>query len=247
MAHDNAIRTALVTGAGRRLGRGIALHLARRGWRVGVHYNQSEEDAAALVETIAAEGGKALALRADLSKVEELEPLVAACAARLGVPSLLVNNAARFEWDDIADLDPAGWQAHLDTNLRAPVFLVRAFARALPEPACGNVINMIDQKVLRLDPEFFSYTIAKSALWTATVLLAQALAPRIRVNAVAPGPVLPSRKQSEAEFEAECRSTPLGRGATPEEVCAAVDFLLGAPSVTGAIIPLDGGQHLAWR
>lgn len=246
MAQDIIPGTALVTGAGRRLGHAIALHLARMGWRVGVHYHHAEDEAMALVGAIEALGGKACALQADLAEVAVLPPLIAACASRLGAPTCLINNAARFEWDDIATLDPAGWQAHLDVDLRAPVFLTKAFAEILPEPQQGCVINMIDQRVWRLTPDFFSYTIAKAALWTATRTLAQALSPRIRVNAIGPGPVLPSHRQSPAEFERECRSTPLGRGGTPEEVCAAIDFLLATPSMTGQMIALDGGQHLAW-
>lgn len=246
MPQDNAPGTVLVTGAGRRLGHAIALHLGRQGWRVGVHYHHSESEAVALVEEIETLGGRAAALKADLGQVDALEPLIASCAERLGTPTCLINNAARFEWDDIATLDPAGWQAHLDIDLRAPVFLTQAFARALPQQEQGSVINMIDQRVWRLTPEHFSYTIAKSALWTATRTLAQALSPRIRVNAIGPGPVLPSQRQSLPEFERECRSTPLGRGATPEEVCAAIDFLLATASITGQMIALDGGQHLAW-
>jgi NAD(P)-dependent dehydrogenase (short-subunit alcohol dehydrogenase family) len=246
MTQDNVSRTVLVTGAARRLGREIVLHLARQDWRVGVHYHHSESEAVALVEAIEALGGKALAFKADLSQVDALEPLITSCAEKLGIPTCLVNNAACFEWDDIATLDPAGWQAHLDIDLRAPVFLTKAFARILPQPERGSVINMIDQRVWRLTPEFLSYTIAKSALWTATRTLAQALSPRIRVNAIGPGPVLPSQKQSLSDFERECRATPLERGATPAEICAAIDFLLATSSVTGQMIALDGGQHLAW-
>jgi NAD(P)-dependent dehydrogenase (short-subunit alcohol dehydrogenase family) len=246
MAQDIIPGTALVTGAGRRLGHAIALHLAKGGWRVAIHYHHAEAEAAALVKTIEALGGKACALPADLAEVTALASLVANCATRLGAPTCLINNAARFDWDDIATLDPAGWQAHLDIDLRAPVFLTKAFAETLPESQPGCVINMIDQRVWRLTPDFFSYTIAKAALWTATRTLAQALSPRIRVNAIGPGPVLPSHRQSPAEFERECRSTPLGRGGTPEEVCAAIDFLLATPSMTGQMIALDGGQHLAW-
>ena len=246
MAQDDDPATELVTGAARRLGRAIALHLAGRGARIGVHYHRSEAEAAALVAEIEALGGKAVAFGADLARMEELGSLIEACAERLGRPTCLINNAARFQWDDVASLNPAGWQAHLDINLRAPIFLAQAFARALPGEASGSVINFIDQRVWRLTPEFFSYTVAKSALWTATKTLAQALSPHIRVNAIGPGPVLPSHRQSEAEFLAECQSTPLQRGATPAEVCAAIDFLLATPSVTGQMIALDGGQHLAW-
>ena len=177
----------------------------------------------------------------------ELRGLVRSCAEKLGPPTCLINNAARFEWDTIDTLDWAGWQAELDVNLRAPVFLTQEFARTLPEDASGCVINMIDQRVWRLTPEFFSYTIAKSALWTATRTLAQALAPRIRVNAIGPGPVLQSLWQSEAEFErgmprdAASAAAPRSRRfAAPSASCST------RPSITGQMIALDSGQHLAW-
>ena len=239
--------TVLVTGAGRRLGRTIALDLAARGWRVGIHYGASAADALALVGDIARKGGKAAAFAADLGRLDALEPLIAACAEALGPPTCLINNAARFAWDTLETLDGSSWQAHLDVNLRAPVFLTKAFAKALPEQSSGNVMNLIDQKVLRPDPEYFSYTIAKAALWTATQTMAQALAPRIRVNAIAPGPVLKSEGQSQAEFELECRETLLHRGVGAADVTAAIHFLLEAKSVTGQMIALDAGQHLAWR
>ena len=238
--------TALVTGAALRLGRAIALDLATLGWRIGVHYQTSNTEAESLVEEIDRLGSKALALPADLTSEAQLRGLVQSCAGELGPPTCLINNAARFEWDSIDTLDWAGWQAELDVNLRAPIFLIQEFARTLPEDGSGCVINMIDQRVWRLTPEFFSYTIAKSALWTATRTLAQALAPRIRVNAIGPGPVLPSLRQSQEDFERECRAAPLGRAATVEEVCRAVRFLLDSPSVTGQMIALDSGQHLAW-
>ena len=238
--------TALVTGAALKLGRAIALDLATLGWRIGVHYQTSSTEAESLVEEIERLGSKALALPADLTSEAQLRGLVQSCAEELGPPTCLINNAARFEWDSIDTLDWAGWQAELDVNLRAPIFLIQEFARTLPEDGSGCVINMIDQRVWRLTPEFFSYTIAKSALWTATRTLAQALAPRIRVNAIGPGPVLPSLRQSQEDFERECRAAPLGRAATVEEVCRAVRFLLDSPSVTGQMIALDSGQHLAW-
>ena len=244
MSDQEAAATVLVTGAGRRVGRAIALDLARAGWRVGVHYHRSEQDAAGVVAEIERQGGKAAALRADLDRPEEFAPLLRACAEELGPVTCLINNAAHYDWDSLADMSLESWEAHLDIDLRAPVFLTQAFAAALPEGLTGNVINLIDQKVWRLDPGFFSYTIAKSALWTATQTMAQALAPRIRVNAIAPGPVLPSHRQSQAEFERECRETPLGRGATLEEICRAITFLLATPSITGQMIAVDGGQHL---
>jgi NAD(P)-dependent dehydrogenase (short-subunit alcohol dehydrogenase family) len=247
MAQDKDPGTVLVTGAGRRLGRIIALDFADRGWRVGVHYRDSAEEALELVAEIVRKGGTAAAFGADLARPDTLQPLIEACAEALGAPNCLVNNAARFDWDSFGSLDAKTWQAHLEVNLRAPVFLTQAFAKILPEGSSGNVINLIDQKVLRLDPEYFSYTIAKSALWTATKTMAQALAPRIRVNAIAPGPVLKSQGQSEADFERECRSTLLLKAVGSEDVISAIRFLLETPSITGQMIALDGGQHLAWK
>jgi NAD(P)-dependent dehydrogenase (short-subunit alcohol dehydrogenase family) len=247
MAEKQIPPTALVTGAGLRLGRAISLDLAAHGWQIGVHCNSSASAAEELVREIERSGGVAVALRADLTEKNDLLSLMSRCVDAIGIPTLLINNAARFEFDAIETLDWVEWQAELDVNLRAPVFLAQAFAKTLPENASGLIINMIDQRVWRLTPEFFSYTIAKSALWTATRILAQALAPRIRVNALGPGPVLPNRWQSETDFERECRATPLGHGVTQGEVCAAIRFLLDAPSVTGQMIALDGGQHLAWE
>jgi NAD(P)-dependent dehydrogenase (short-subunit alcohol dehydrogenase family) len=245
MAQHQDTGTALVTGAGRRLGRAIALDFASRGWRVGVHHGASSAEASELVAEIAAKGGKAAALPADLARLDALAPLIEACARALGPPTCLVNNAARYAWDTLSTLEGETWQAQLDVNLRAPIFLAQAFAKALPERAEGNVINVVDQKVLRPDPDYFSYTIAKSALWTATQTMAQALAPRIRVNAIAPGPVLKSLNQSETEFEREVRATLLKRRVTVEDVTAAIRFLLETPSITGQIIALDAGQHLS--
>jgi NAD(P)-dependent dehydrogenase (short-subunit alcohol dehydrogenase family) len=197
------------------------------------------------VAEIEGKGGTAAAFAADLGHLETHAPLIGACAEALGPPTCLINNAARFAWDSLATLDGESWQTHVDVNLRAPIFLAQAFAKALPARAAGHVINLLDQKVLRVDPEYFSYTIAKSALWTATQTMAQALAPRIRVNAIAPGPVFKSRGQSQAAFERECRATLLGRAVDAEDVTAAIHFLLDTPSVTGQMIALDAGQHLA--
>src|SRR5262245_29285199 len=246
MPEQQVFPIALVTGAALRLGRAIALDLAKHGWSIGVHHHTSVAEAECLVEEIERLGSQAVALPADLTSEEQLRGLIWSCAEKLGPPTCLINNAARFEWDTVETLDWAALQTEIDVNLRAPIFLTQAFARTLPKDASGCVINMIDQRVWRLSPEFFSYTIAKSALWTATRTLAQALAPRIRVNALGPGPVLPSRRQSQADFERECRATPLGRAATVAEVCRAVRFLLDSPSVTGQMIALDSGQHLAW-
>jgi NAD(P)-dependent dehydrogenase (short-subunit alcohol dehydrogenase family) len=247
MAQNKDSGTVLVTGAGRRLGRIVALDFANRGWRVGIHYHASATEALALVTEIEGKGGKAAAFPADLARLETVGPLIGACAEALGPPTCLINNAARFAWDSLATLDAESWQMHFNVNLRAPIFLTQAFAAALPDGRAGDVINLLDQKVLRLDPEHFSYTIAKSALWTATQTMAQALAPRIRVNAIAPGPVFKSQGQSQAAFERECQATLLGRAVDAEDVTAAIRFLLDTPSITGQLIALDAGQHLAWH
>ena len=247
MAQDKDDRIVLVTGAAKRLGRIIALDFAKRGWRVGIHYRASSAEASGLVAEIERRGGRAAAFAADLDHMDAPEKLIAACSAALGPPTCLVNNAARFEHDTLATLEGRTWQVHLDVNLRAPIFLARVFAEALPGGREGNVINIIDQKVLRPDPDYFSYTLAKAALWFATQTMAQALAPRIRVNAVAPGPVFQNEGQSQSAFEREYRATLLQKPVSPEDVVGAIRFLLDTPSITGQMIALDGGQHLAWK
>lgn len=239
--------TVLITGAARRIGRALALDMGRSGWRVAIHHNRSQADAETIVKEIETAGGTAAALQADLADPAAIERLIPDCLDRLGPPTCLVNNASVFERDRVETLTGDGWQAHMSVNLRAPVFLAQAFARHLPEGVQGNIVNMLDQRVWKLTPDFFSYTLSKSALWTATRTLAQALAPGIRVNAVGPGPTLPSRHQSEAGFTRQQAATILERGPSPEEICAAVRFILDAPSMTGQMIALDGGQHLAWR
>lgn len=241
-----AAPTVLITGSARRIGRAIALDLARHGWQVCVHYRRSAEDAVRLVEEIRALGGISAAIAGDLASEADVEQLIPACRAALGAPVCLINNASEFLLDTVETVTPATWDTHLDINLKVPVFLARALFLNLPDGAQGNVINIIDQRVWKLTPDFFSYTISKAGLWTATRTLAQALAPRVRVNAIGPGPVLKSIHQTEAEFAREAQSTLLGRGPTPEEIATAVRFILASPSLTGQMIALDGGQHLTW-
>lgn len=236
--------TVLITGAARRIGRAIALDMARDGWAVGIHYRKSETDAADLLHAIESGGGRAALLKADLSDFGCLEHLVGDCAKALSAPSCLINNASEFHLDTVQNADEATWDTHLDINLKAPVFLAQALARHLPDECSGNIINIIDQRVWKLTPDFFSYTISKAGLWTATRTLAQGLAPRIRVNAIGPGPVLRSVHQTDADFEAEAKSTLLHTGPSTDEIAAAVRFILSSPSMTGQMIALDGGQHL---
>ncbi len=246
MAKKSDGGAALVTGAGRRIGRAIALDLAAQGWRVAVHHHRSAEEAAAVVAEIEAGGGRAVALGADLSSPGEVEGLVPQAAEHLGRLDCLINSAALFDEDSIDTVTHQSWQRHMGTNLWAPLALSQALARQLPPPAQGNIINIIDQRVWNLTPHFLSYTASKSGLWTLTRTLALALAPRVRVNAVGPGPTLASARQSSQEFARQCARTPLGRGTTPREICAAVRYFLAAPAVTGQMLALDGGQHLGW-
>jgi len=236
----------LITGAAKRIGRAIALGMAKAGWAVAVHHNRSAADAAEVVATIEEAGGRAVALRCDLSREAEVETLVERAAGALGPLTCLVNNASLFEMDTIETVSRDSWDAHIEINLRAPLVLSQAFARQLPDGAQGNIINLLDQRVWKLTPYFLSYTVSKMGLWTLTRTLAMALAPRIRVNGIGPGPTLPSARQTPEQFEELCRAVPLGRGTTPEEICEAVLFLLSAPAVTGQMIALDGGEHLAW-
>lgn len=243
----------LITGAAHRIGRAIALDMAGRGWKVVVHYLSSGDAAQKLVNEIKEfnelndSGSSALAVQADLQNSDDLDRLMAASVSTFGHIDCLINNASLFEDDEITSLDKNSWAAHIDTNLRAPIFLSQSFAAQLPRENSGNIINIIDQRVWRLTPLFFSYTISKSALWTATRTMAQALAPQIRVNGIGPGPVMKSVHQSAEQFARQCASTPLGRGSSGEEIASAVQYILDAPSMTGQMIALDGGQHLSWR
>lgn len=236
---------ALVTGAARRIGRVIALALAADGWHIAVHYGKSRDAAETLAEDIRVLGRQAFTLAADLSQSAEVRGLIPRCINGLGAPSCLVNNASLFLDDSLASLEDESWQAHMNVNMRAPVLLAQSMAAHLPAGEKGHVVNIVDQRVLRPAPNFFSYSASKAGLWWVTRTMAQALAPAIQVNAIAPGPVLRSIHQSQEEFDAEQGATLLGHGAAPEEIAAAVRFLLATPSITGQMICVDGGQHLA--
>jgi NAD(P)-dependent dehydrogenase (short-subunit alcohol dehydrogenase family) len=238
-------KIALITGSARRIGRAIAVDLAAHGWRVGIHYRRSREEAQELAAEIRQAGGMAAPLACNLADADDVATLIPRCAEALGSPTCLINNASEFFLDKIDTLTPRDWDTHLDINLKAPVFLAQALYLNLPDGVEGNVINIIDQRVWRPTPEFFSYTISKAGLWTATQTLAQAMAPKVRVNAIGPGPVLQSVHQTQADFAAETASTLLGRGPTLHEIAAAVRFILETPSMTGQMIALDGGQHLS--
>jgi NAD(P)-dependent dehydrogenase (short-subunit alcohol dehydrogenase family) len=242
----NMPRTALVTGAAKRIGRAIALDLARHGLRVGVHCGNSVDEACAVVSEIQGSGGQAVVLQADLAREADVQRLAAEAHAVLGPIGVLVNNASTFERDEIGDATRASWDMHLEANLRAPFVLIQEMARHLPLDGAGVVINLLDQRVWNLTPHFVSYTLSKAGLWTLTQTLALALAPRIRVNAIGPGPTLASVRQDPAQFERQVASVPLRAAPSLDEVCAAVRLLVSARSVTGQMLALDGGQHLNW-
>jgi len=239
--------TVLITGAAQRIGRALARDFAAAGWRVAIHCHRSVKDAEALAQELGRAGAQTAVVTADLAVAGEVAALLPATCRTLGAPTCLINNAAMFAPDTVATLEPGLWDRQLAVNLRAPVFLAQAFAAHLPAGVAGNIINIIDQGVLKPTPQFFSYTAAKAGLWAVTRTLAQALAPTIRVNAIGPGPVLKSTHQTEAEFRAEFQSTLLGRSTEPEEIAAAIRFILAAPALTGQMLALDGGQHLAWQ
>lgn len=236
-----------MTGAAKRLGRAIALDLARHGWNVAIHYNSSEREARVTCEDAHAAGAKAALVKADLAHEEETRRLVDFAAAELGPITALINSASVFENDQWYSADRASWDKHLNVNLRAPLVLTQAFAKQVPRDGQGAIVNLLDQRLLKPAPDFFSYGVSRAGLHWLTITLAQALAPRIRVNAVAPGPTLKAARQSQTHFEREQRSTILGHGSEPQDICDAVRYLLGARSVTGQTIAVDGGQHLIWK
>lgn len=251
MSGQKKSKVAVVTGASHRIGRHIAIDLAKHGWDVAVHYHRSLSVAQDVVALIEKAGGRAVALDADLDVQTNAKELLPEAAKQLGPVTCLVNNASIFDPDSLDSLgDDDGMLRHfehLQVNLTSPLLLTQALVKQLPEGIEGNVINILDQKVWRLTPYYMSYTLSKTALWTATRTLAQALAPNVRVNAIGPGPILPNKRQSDAEFEDQCSKLPLKRCGTPDEIARTIRFILDMPSMTGQMIALDGGRHLAWN
>ncbi|HEY1430666.1 MAG TPA: SDR family oxidoreductase [Stellaceae bacterium] len=239
-------KAALVTGGALRIGRALALALAEDGFAVAVHHQRSHAAAENLVALIHDNGGTAVALAADLADEGEVGNLLSCAQQALGPIGCLVNNAGAFVGDTVETATRESWELHLAVNLRAPFVLIQDFAARLPKSAGGVVVNMLDQRVWSLTPYFVSYTISKAGLWTLTQTMALALAPRIRVNGIGPGPALPSRRQTAEQFARQCATMPLRRGTSPQEIAAALRFILSAPAMTGQMIALDGGQHLGW-
>lgn len=244
MTDDNTEKTALVTGAAIRVGAAMARALAVDGWHVAIHYHGSRDEAEALLTQIQADGGRGHLVQADLRDTDAVAGLIADAGRDAPPLTCLINNASLFENDSALNMTGESWDDHQAVNLRAPLFLARDFARNLNDGQNGVVVNMLDNKMFALNPDFFSYTIAKYGLMGATRVLAMELAPRIRVCGIAPGITLPSMKQTEAGFRAAHAMNPLGQSATPEQLVAALRFILAAPSMTGEIITIDGGQSL---
>ena len=248
---------ALVTGAGTRLGRAMAIYLGQRGYDVAVHYASSKGGADETAEKIRAHGRTAVTLGADLLDEAATEDLFARATDALGGPvTCLVNNASIFEYDNIRSATLENWDRHIGSNLRAPFQLTQAMSAQDLAPdvddngeprASGLIVNMVDQRLRKLTPEFMAYTIAKAGLWAMTQTTARALAPAIRVNAIGPGPTLKGARQSESHFQAQRASTILERGANPSDITATLGYFLDSPGVTGQLICVDGGQHLGWQ
>ena len=241
------MKNVLVTGAAKRLGRAIALDLAGDGWNLAIHYNGSSADAEEVAAQARAKGVKAALVQADFAREQETANVIPAAAKAIGPLTALINSASLFENDDWRSATRQSWDDHMEANLRAPVLLAQMFAKQLPRDAKGNIINIIDQRVLKPTPQFLSYSLSKAGLFWLTKTLAQGMGPHIRVNAVGPGPTLKNPRQSDSDFSRQRDATVLKHGADPADICAAVRYLLSADAVTGQMIAVDGGQHLIWQ
>ncbi len=245
-------KRVLITGAAARIGKNIATKLAENGWDIAIHYNSSAAPAEALAKTLRATTGTApQVFQANLSNEAETQSLIPQVTAAMGPLAALINNASVFNDDTIETMTRASWDLHIETNLRAPLVLAQSFAaqhKTAPDAPEGNIINLLDQRVLKLTPQFLTYTLSKSALWTLTRTLAQALGPQnIRVNGIGPGPTIQNARQSAADFTRQTSATVLGHGSQPEDIAAGVLYILNAPALTGQMLALDGGQHLIWQ
>tara|TARA_Y100000590_G_scaffold428476_1_gene539834 strand:- start:12079 stop:12837 length:759 start_codon:yes stop_codon:yes gene_type:complete len=238
--------TVLVTGGSQRIGAVISDRLAREGWNVIIHYNKSKKKAFNLKKNLSTYKINCCCIKADLSKELELKKLFKNAKKEMGVITCLINNASTFELDNLENIKKKKWDYHLNTNLWAPIFLIQQFIKNLPKNINGNIINVVDQRVINLTPFFTTYTITKSALWTLTQTTALALAPKIRVNAIGPGPTLPSKRQTNNKFKRQYMKVPLKKSVNPNEIAEAVLFILKSKSLTGQLINIDSGQHLGW-
>ena len=240
----NSGNNVLITGAGKRIGAVLAKEMAAEGWHVCVHYNKSLTAAHKVVKDIISKGGQATAIHADLADAKAPEKLIAKCQEAVGALNCLINNASIFEYDELDSINADSLDLHHAINLRAPLLLSQAFSKKIPKKKKGNIINILDNKVMAPNPDYMSYTLSKVALKGATEILAMAMAPRIRVNGIAPGITLLSGKQSKSRFEKAHTTNPLKKGCTPGQIAAALKLILDCPAMTGEVIVLDGGQKL---
>lgn len=244
MTEVSAIPVVLITGAAKRIGREIALTMARQGWDVAVHYGRSQEEALQVVNEIIRIGRRAIAVQAELGDEAQVRAIVPQVVAHWGRIDCVVNNASLFEADTAFDFSGACLDRHMHANVMAPILLAQAMHAAQVKAGNASVINILDQKLFNLNPDYLSYTLSKAALQNATVTLAQALAPLVRVVGIAPGLSMMSGDQSESDFKAAHQLTPLGRSSTPEDIAQAVVYVAAAKAITGTTILVDGGQHL---
>ena len=240
-------KNLLITGAATRVGKAIALHFAERGWNIALHYFRSSAKAKELKKIIEQHWVKVALIKADLKNPKQTEKIIPLAKRKLGTIDCLVNNAALFEKDDIANFTNKSWNDHLNINLLAPTILTKQFAKQAPKKTVSNIINIIDQRIFNLTPFFMSYTISKSGLQTLTKTMAMRLGPNIKVNAIAPGPTIKSKRQTDKHFRKQVRSTLLKKTVRSEDICDTVEFLINNNSVTGQIIAVDSGQNLSWN
>jgi NAD(P)-dependent dehydrogenase (short-subunit alcohol dehydrogenase family) len=237
-------KSVLVTGSAKRIGKAIAMHMASIGWNVAVHYNSSDSEAEALVDTIKKMGVNAVSIKADLGDEKQAKGVIEQAADGIGEITCLINNASVFENDKLSNLTAEKWHKHMEINLHAPLVLSQEFVKQLGANSKGNIINMLDYCVWNLPDKFLSYAVSKSGLWAVTQILAKQLAPNVRVNGIGPGHSLPNIRESQESFEKAYKQTPLQVQTEPEEICRAIEFIIGSPSMTGQMIALDGGKHL---
>ena len=240
-------KNLLITGAATRVGKAIALHFAEKGWNIALHYFHSSSKAKKLKKIIEQNLVKVVLIKADLKNPKQIEKVMPIARKKLGTIDCLVNNAALFEKDDITNFTTKSWNDHLNINLLAPTILTKQFAKQASKKTVSNIINIIDQRIFNLTPFFMSYTISKSGLQTLTKTMAMRLGPNIKVNAIAPGPTIKSKRQTDKHFRNQVRSTILKKPVRSEDICDTVEFLINNNSVTGQIIAVDSGQNLSWN
>ena len=239
-------KNLLITGAATRVGKAIALHFAQRGWNIALHYFKSSSKAQNLKKIIEQNWVKVALIKADLKNIKQVEKIIPIAKKKLGIIDCLINNAALFEKDDIFNFTIKRWNDHLNTNLLAPAILTKQFAKQISKKTISNIINIIDQRIFKLTPIFMSYTLSKSALYTLTKTMAMRLAPNIKVNGIAPGPIIKSKRQSDKHFNQQIKSTLLKKVVLVKDLCDTVEYLINNDSITGQVVAVDSGQNLSW-